>query len=321
MEIAGEDGSKTLLKDGFKREFGRGFGFDSSDRTVSRLHVSFQLRRDENQTAPNSKTRVFFEVLGKNPIWVCNRANGEIRVFRRFERGEMEGGDMFCVSAKKPKWFTLKRIEFEGADENEMKSELGNENELAESLKSSSGLGGVAGLELESVDVSDIDPVKEFGFLVIGHEFENYPRQMIHDAKNWDWFLEEPKRDSEDDEILEKRRKYGVRRKREKAEGNGDDDWMGESEDDKESITRLKKAQRTNYSTVSTRSKDHGKPIKDTRISKHSAQKKAIRANEEDENDDTLGGFIVIEDDVEEEEEEEEEEEDCDEYSDEEIED
>ncbi|KAA8540282.1 hypothetical protein F0562_024155 [Nyssa sinensis] len=313
MEIAGEDGSIILLKEGFKREFGRGFGFDSNDRTVSRRQVLLQLHRDENRTGPLSKTRVFFEVIGKNPIWVYNLANREIRVFRRFERGEMETGDMFCVSGKKPKWFTLKRIEFEGADENEMKSKLWNENELAESLQISRGLGGVEDLEQESVDVSDIDAVKEFGFLVIGHEFDHYPRKMIRDAKNWNWFLEEPKGDSDDDEILEKKRKYGVRKKREKADGNGDDDWTGESEDGVESITRLKKARRTSYTT---RSKDPGKPIKDTRVGKQSIQKKAI-ANEEDEddeNDDTLGGFIVNDDDVEEEEEEEnDEEEDFDE--------
>lgn len=34
-----------------------------------------------------------------------------------------------------------------------------------------------SGGELESVDVSSIDPVKDFGFRVIGHEFDQYPKE------------------------------------------------------------------------------------------------------------------------------------------------
>ncbi|XP_059638472.1 uncharacterized protein LOC132280759 [Cornus florida] len=308
MEIEGQDGSKTLLKKGFKRELGRGLGFDSNDRTISRRHVVFEFKKDESQTDPNSESRVCFEVTGNNPIWVRNRASGEIRVFRRSERGEMEGGDMFCVSAKKPVWFTLKRTELEGENESEMNSELGNVNELADCLQSSYGLRGVEDLELDSADDSNIDPIKEFGFLIIGHEFDHFPKQMICDAKSWDWFLEESTGDSDNDDLLENRRKKGTRRKRKKGRGGDDDDWTGESEDDKESITKIRKVSRPKYST---RSKEHGKPIKDGRISKHAVAKKPDTGNEDDEEDedddddeDTLGGFIVKDDDIEQEEEE-----------------
>ena len=146
----------------------------------------------------------------------------------------------------------------------------------------------------------------EFGFLVMGHEFDHYPKQMIHDIKNWDWFLEEPKRDSNDDEYLEKRGKRGVMKRRRKAEGNDDDDddFTGESDDDKELVTKLRKVERPKYST---RSKDRDKPPKEAKGGTNSLQKKMSVANDDDD-DETLGGFIVDDDDMEHEEENDEEE-------------
>ena len=105
----------------------------------------------------------------------------------------------------------------------------------------------------------------------MGHEFDHYPKQMLHDIRNWDWFLEEPKR---------------------------------ESDDDKELVAKLRKVDRPKYST---RSKDCDKPHKETKGSKNFLQKKTRGANEDD--DETLGGFIVEEDDVEQEEETDEDEE------------
>ncbi|GKB13857.1 hypothetical protein Tco_0847780, partial [Tanacetum coccineum] len=40
----------------------------------------------------------------------------------------------------------------------------------------------------------------EFGFVVMGHEFDNYPKKMIHDIRSRDWFLEEHKEDSDEDD-------------------------------------------------------------------------------------------------------------------------
>uniref|UniRef100_A0A453SCY7 Uncharacterized protein n=1 Tax=Aegilops tauschii subsp. strangulata TaxID=200361 RepID=A0A453SCY7_AEGTS len=31
----------------------------------------------------------------------------------------------------------------------------------------------------------------EFGFLSMGHEFDNYPKGRIRPPKDWNWFLEE----------------------------------------------------------------------------------------------------------------------------------
>ncbi|XAR67612.1 hypothetical protein NMG60_11002443 [Bertholletia excelsa] len=142
----------------------------------------------------------------------------------------MGAGDMFCVSAKKPLWFALRRAE----------RDLGNESELAESLQGGGDLRNVADLELDLNDVSEIDPVKEFGFLVIGHEFDHYPKQKLLNPKNWDWFLEEPKEDSEDDEVTDRKARKGLPRKRKKGEGAEDEEWTGESEDEKELIPNLK---------------------------------------------------------------------------------
>lgn len=148
MEIEGENGSKTQLKKGLKTELGRGLGFDLEDRTVSRRHVSFE---------PKNTGRVHFEVIGRNPIWVKSSRSDEIRVLRRWEGGEIEDGDMFCVSAKKPIWFAAKILELgEGEDERA----AGNERELDEGIESGCGLRSVGDLGLDSGDVSGIDPVK-----------------------------------------------------------------------------------------------------------------------------------------------------------------
>lgn len=156
MEIEGTDRSKTLIKPGQTRELGRGQGFNSTDKTISRHHVSFYL--------PKNETRVTFHVIGKNPIWVHTAKINEVKAFRSTENGEMESGDMFCVSAKNPIWFTLKKTEIEdlddGENESEVKRELCLEGDLAESLQSGSGPKGVEELEPESVDISGIDPIE-----------------------------------------------------------------------------------------------------------------------------------------------------------------
>lgn len=73
--------------------------------------------------------------------------------------------------------------------------------------------------------------------------------------KTWNWFLEEPNEDSDEDEVSHKKGKKGLRRKRKKDEGNDDDEWTGESEDDKEVIAEVRKVQKPKYST---RSKERG---------------------------------------------------------------
>ncbi|XP_065866873.1 DEK domain-containing chromatin-associated protein 4 [Euphorbia lathyris] len=279
MEIVGEDGSTVKLKDDgsdSKAVFGRDSGFNTKDRTVSRRHVLFQLRNTENQTEP----RVSFQVVGKNPLWLRS-GDGErkIEVFRKLDKGEMGAGDCFCISSQSPVWYNLKKTEVE------KEKDLGNDNG-SERLNGNS----------ESLDISQIDPVKEFGFLIIGHEFDCYPNQRIRNPNNWDWFLEETKQDDDSDD--EKKRKRGVRRKRKKDEDEDEDgEWSDESED-METAAKIKRVGRPKYST---RSKDKNKG--EERKTDHS------RMKVDDDDDDTLGGFIVNDDDEEEGENDEEEEE------------
>lgn len=76
----------------------------------------------------------------------------------------------------------------------------------------------------------------EFGFLVIGHEFDCYPKQRIRDVKNWDWFLNEPEEDREDGGSFTSnrmQRKGNGRRKRKKGGGNDEEELIDDEDEDK----------------------------------------------------------------------------------------
>ncbi|XP_057535065.1 transcription initiation factor TFIID subunit 7 [Amaranthus tricolor] len=298
MEIEASDGSKILLKPNSTTIFGRGNGFSSNDLSVSRRHISFEFIPSSD---PETTPTVSFEVLGKNPVWVClkQQENGEnIKSFKRLQRGKLGFDDMFCVSAKTPIWYTLNKSE-EVDEEIDRKSEEPEErinSELSQSLETASGFEGIQDFALENVDVSGIDPVQEFGFLVIGHEFDQYPKQMIRDIKKWDWFLEDPREDT-DDEDPKKKGSTSSRKRKKTSRGNddADEEWTAESEGE-ELTTTPKKAQRPKYHT---RSKEHGVQKKG-RINKKSSAETSRREEEEeeseDEEDETLGGFIVDDD-------------------------
>ncbi|CAJ1955443.1 unnamed protein product [Sphenostylis stenocarpa] len=262
VEVVGEDGSKFALVNDEKTVFGRGCGFSTCDRTVSRRHVSFQLHHSDAEVADDN-ARVRFEVTGKNPFWVYD--GKELRFFRKFEKGHLQPGDRFCFSPNTPFWYSFT---------------LSNKQPQ---------------LNLDEIHISEIDPVKEFGFLVMGHEFDNYPKGVIRNAKNWEWFLEEPRKDSEDEEDSEKERRK-MRGKRKMGKGNEDDEWTGESEDDKKTVVNMRKGKPPRYST---RSKDSKGGTKDTKASQNSKAKKTACVDEtvEEDDDETLGGFIVAEKD------------------------
>ncbi|KAF9613071.1 hypothetical protein IFM89_005519 [Coptis chinensis] len=260
MEIESEDGSKISINTNSKTVFGRNL----SDRTVSRRHILFNLQKDKN-----NKPSVQFEVLGKNPVWVFGNSDGESEtiVFRMSEKGEMGIGDGFCVSAKHPILFKLKKI-----GEGEEKEE------------------------------GDIDPIKEFGLLSMGHEFDDYPKTKIRAIKDWEWFLEESRVDSETDEDTEGKRSRGKKRasRKKKDKVADDEEWTGESEDEKGVISNLRKGKKLKYTT---RSKDFIKSLGDVGTSIKLEPNKIVRGNEYEDNndeDDTLGGFIVNEEEVEE---------------------
>ncbi|KVH97945.1 Forkhead-associated (FHA) domain-containing protein [Cynara cardunculus var. scolymus] len=293
MEIESKTGFKTRLHERSESfDFGRESGFNPTDRTVSRRHISFKLHED--------RTRVYFQVEGKNPVWVHDSINDEIRVYKTSEGGEMKSGDSFCVSSKNPIWFNLKKIASEEDDDDKSKSELRFDDVLAETSGSGIDYG-----EIDiGGDVPQIDPVKEFNFVVMGHEFDYYPKKLIRDIRNWDWFLEEPKEKSDDDDSERKTKKGTRKRKKGGRKDNDDDDvWTGESEEDAEMIKKLKNNQKKNK-------KDAGA----------STSTKYAKDEDDDEDDETLGGFIVDDDETREEDdddEEEEEEFEEDEYDDE----
>ncbi|KAG6792429.1 hypothetical protein POTOM_001578 [Populus tomentosa] len=258
MEIEGEDGSKIEVGIGSKAVFGRGCGFNTKDRWVSRRHVIFEL--DDKQT-------VSFQVVGKNPI--CVRSGEEnVKIFRRLEKGVVAAGDWFYISSQNPVRFRLKR---RIGGRRVQESDSGN-------------------WYSERFDLSKIDPVKEFGFLVIGHELDCYPKRRIKDARSWDWFLEEPEQDSEGGESSERKKKNGRGKRKKKVRGNDDnygDDWSGESEDD-EVVGKIIKVDRPKYSTGS---KGLDKPRQD--------KKERVSARKTNEDDETLGAFIVDDDEEE----------------------
>lgn len=112
MEIETQNGSKIQLLQQ-KLDLGRGLGgFNSTDRTVSRHHLSFNLHQDG--------TRVYFQVNGKNPIWVhhCNDDHHHIRVYK--SSGELKIGDSFCMSSKNPVWFHLTKIASQEDDDDDI---------------------------------------------------------------------------------------------------------------------------------------------------------------------------------------------------------
>ncbi|KAF8096609.1 hypothetical protein N665_0305s0031 [Sinapis alba] len=274
MEIEGEDGRKLILKPGDKAVFGRGAGFITDDLTVSRRHVSLELKPFAGGTESD---RVSFKVLGRNPVWVRKREPGEkTQTFRKSETGEIAGGDRFCVSGQLPIWFTLKSRDERVSD-------------------------GESGL-----DCIDGDPVKEFGFLVIGKEFDQYPKSRMRDIKQWEWFLEDSTKgnsDDDDDDGDKKGRKGLSKKRRRGKKENEDDDWSAESEEDKELMVKSKRVVSPTYST---RSKKTKKAINASSSSSGAQTKQRGRVDIEDEDDETLGGFIVSDEEAELEEEEDE---------------
>ncbi|KAG7625131.1 putative transcription factor interactor and regulator FHA-SMAD family [Arabidopsis thaliana] len=289
MEIEGEDGTKLFLKTGVKDVFGRGAGFNTEDLTVSRRHVSLVFKPAAAGTEPSDM--VSFEVLGRNPVWIRAVEKGKkIQTWRKPETGEIATGDQFCVSGNHPIWFTLKR-----------------RDEVMEERALDHG-------EIEL----NIDPVKEFGFLVIGKEFDQYPKSRVRDIKQWEWFLEDSTNgNSDDDEDGDKKGRKGLGKKRRRKKGNEDDDWSVESDEDKELMVKSKRVVTPTYSTRSKKTKKDSNASSSSSNGAQTKQRGRADVEEEDDDDETLGGFIVSDEEAKLEEEEEEDESDVDDEEDE----
>ncbi|CAI0419552.1 unnamed protein product [Linum tenue] len=303
MEIEGDDGSKTELHRGSATVLGRGNGFETYDRTVSRRHIEFRLdgaNRGGEYPAPAGGNhsqplpRVSFLVIGKNPV--CVRTDGEEKLFKKSDRGQLVAGDCFCISTQPPVWFRLRTVGRAEARDIESDAGYGNETEKESE-------------DEENFDISLVDPVKEFGLLVIGREFERYPKGRVRNAKEWDWFLDETEGVSEDEN-------EGGRRGRRKKKKNGmDDEWRGESEDEEKEIgaetTTNRRKKDGGGGKYTTRAQDKKrKKERDGEEKKVGGGKKrkiseVDEEKEEDEDDETLGGFIVDEEELDDEGEEE----------------
>ncbi|KAK9755961.1 hypothetical protein RND81_01G062800 [Saponaria officinalis] len=313
MEIQGTDGSKTRLKSDSTTIFGRKNLSNSTDLSISRNHISFDLISSPNSPINRTKNpRVSFQVIGKNPIWIYNKfGDKKVTTLKGFQKGELGIDDLFCISGKNPVWFALKKIEDGEFGEIGGKRLDFGENfdvDLSECLGDDYGVDDDdCDLGFDSVDVSNIDPVQEFGFLVIGHEFDQYPKKMIRHIRNWDWFLDDPIKGSDDEESEETIRKKAERRKRKKTSGDDDvdDEWTAESEGD-ELPTKATKIRKQKYHT---RSKDpstsHNKRTgtKTSSTTSRKVEKEEYEDDDEDEEDQTLGGFIVDDEIVEDDEE------------------
>ena len=125
---------------------------------MSRRHVVFELAKSGESQAGSKYSKVSFEYVGKNPMWVREHGSGEIRSFRKGEKGDMAEGDWLCLlTGKRPVWFALR----ESGSGERKKRVLESEIDLGESL------GG--GFEFDDgvdVEALDIDPVKGMCFFL-----------------------------------------------------------------------------------------------------------------------------------------------------------
>ncbi|KAF8648309.1 hypothetical protein HU200_064889 [Digitaria exilis] len=294
-----------------------GGGGPSADRTVSRRHVSLRLLDGGGEPG------VAFEVVGRNPVVVRPPNSGSSSVFRSGEKGELRAGDALSLSLKAPVFWTVRRREGNGEGEGggeveaavldavarrekrtrerkEREREMRAAEEAA-AMEVTVEEEGAAGSDAESleIDLASIDPVREFAFLSMDHEFDSYPKGRIRAPKDWNWFLEETKRnsDDEDDKVSSRRCRSKGWGRNKKKDGEGEDEnWTDESEDEKESLARGSSVKRAKYAT---RSKDPKKPRQENSKAKSgdSNDEDEEVEEEEDEEDETLGGFVVNDED------------------------
>ncbi|RLM56008.1 high mobility group nucleosome-binding domain-containing protein 5 [Panicum miliaceum] len=237
-------------------------------------------------------------------------------VFRRGEKGELRPGDALSLSLKAPAFWAVRRREGNGKGEVEAavldavarrerrtreRKEREREKQAAEEeameVTEEEKEEAAEGLD---IDLASVDPVREFGFLSMGHEFDSYPKGRIRAPKDWNWFLEETKRtsDDEDDEISNRRgRSKGWGQNKKKKDGEGEDeDWTDESEDEKESLARGPGVKRSKYVTRSKGPKKPRQEISKAKGGDDDDEDEEV-GEEGDEEDETLGGFVVNDDD------------------------
>eukprot|EP00250_Pteridium_aquilinum_P002810 c13033_g1_i1 orf=380-1813(-) len=169
-------------------------------------------------------------------------------------------------------------------------------------------------LEDSFVKTESIDPVKEFGFLVEGSEFEQYKNSHKAGGR-WVWPPAKLPAESISDEDDEDKQEKHTRSSRRKVRTEEDDEeWRGDDQEEVVSLARTKKhkagAKVNLRSHEPSSSKNRKTAVK--KESGSSGMAKDGSEETEDEADETLGGFIVsdeeeedpIDDDADDEEEE-----------------
>ncbi|XP_042419022.1 uncharacterized protein DDB_G0283697 [Zingiber officinale] len=289
MEIESEDGATIPIERDSSTEIGRRPGLlglrrpSPPDCTVSRRHLSLRLVGGDSEDGP----RVLFEVIGRNPVVVCG-CGGRPRVYRKSEKGELRDGDRLSLSLKNLSFWVLRRRgAAPGAVDQKVVDAVARREKRTSERKKNERKSVIEAIgaeeedlehELAALDASQIDPVKEFGFLVKGHEFDRFPRHKIRSVKDWNWFLD---RDDDDDEH------EGIRRNRSLGKKKKGDDCEDEEWADVEDVVEMRNAIRPMYSTRSNRAK---KP------KKHEQEEEEEEDDDDHDDDDeeeTLGGFIV----------------------------
>uniref|UniRef100_A0A0D3GHY4 Uncharacterized protein n=1 Tax=Oryza barthii TaxID=65489 RepID=A0A0D3GHY4_9ORYZ len=267
-------------------------------------------------------------VVGRNPVVVrsVGGGGGGSRVFRRGEAGELRDGDGLALSLRSPSsvW-AVRRSSSKGGDgdgdveaevldavarrerrtrerkERERRAaeeamEVTADEEAAVAAEAASNGDSDAEAEDLNFDLASIEPVREFGFLSMGHEFDKYPKGRIRPPKDWNWFLEEVRKGSDDED--DEGGKFKGKGANKKNEGQREDeDWIGESEDKKDSLSRGSSVKRSKYVTRSKEPKKPRKEKTETKDKNKNSGDEVDEGDEDDEEDETLGGFIVNEED------------------------
>ncbi|KAJ7539740.1 hypothetical protein O6H91_11G107400 [Diphasiastrum complanatum] len=160
-------------------------------------------------------------------------------------------------------------------------------------------------MESEQVDYSQqkhinllqVDPVADFGFIVEGSEFDKF--KGCKNGRNLDWYIDRKRpadNDNEEEEDSSSSRVKGARKNQPKfgkrsLQGHReveDEDWEGESEDEKVLVTKVKKPRRE--VEIRTRSRYHSGSETDEQ-GKTAHNLADIR--QKDDQEDDLTGFIV----------------------------
>ncbi|KAH9329470.1 hypothetical protein KI387_001578, partial [Taxus chinensis] len=289
MEVVGDD-VVLSLEQGSRMVMGRRNPSNlvvSADPTVSRRQLALEWQNAPDSNS-NGNARVYLQVLGANPICILRSgagaaADSSLEFLKKGESAYVGIGDKFSLSVKEPHFFALKKGGIEEAVE--------RRERRAVERKHNEGID----LSLESLNLSYIDPVAEFGFLVEGSEFEQFGKRCINDMDKWSWYLiKDPEKSSDDEDSVEEGKPIGGKgtseKKKEAKSANRDIDWMGESEEEKERINKLKMGK--NPTPVKTRSKSSRRHAT-SNAPKSVTSKQNQLDNNIDDDDETLGGFIV----------------------------